>query len=44
VLGLPGVAEVSVDELARAVGPALDRYLTGDIGLPARASRRKKSN
>jgi AcrR family transcriptional regulator len=40
VLGLPGVAEVSVDELAAAVGPAVDRYLTGDIGAPARASRR----
>lgn len=42
VLGLPGVAEVSVDELATAVGPSVDRYLTGDIGLPARASRRKR--
>jgi hypothetical protein len=31
VLGLPGVAEVSVDELATAVGPSVDRYLTGDI-------------
>ncbi|HKR70522.1 MAG TPA: TetR family transcriptional regulator [Streptosporangiaceae bacterium] len=40
VLGLPGVAEVSVDELAAAVGPAVDRYLTGDIGAPATASRR----
>ncbi len=43
VLGLPGVAEASVDELATAVGPSVDRYLTGDIGLPARAPRRKRS-
>jgi AcrR family transcriptional regulator len=42
VLGLPGVAEVSVDELAAAVGPSVDRYLTGDIGEPARASMRKR--
>jgi len=42
VLGLPGVAEVSVNELAAAVGPSVDRYLTGDIGVPARASRRKR--
>jgi AcrR family transcriptional regulator len=32
VLRLPGVADVSVDELATAVGPTVDRYLTGDIG------------
>jgi AcrR family transcriptional regulator len=43
VLGLPGVAEVSVDELATAVGPSVDRYLTGDIGLPVRPQRRKRS-
>jgi AcrR family transcriptional regulator len=42
VLGLPGVVEVSVDELAAAVGPSIDRYLTGDIAAPARASRRKR--
>jgi len=36
VLGLPGLTDVSVDELATAVGPSVDRYLTGDIGLPAR--------
>jgi AcrR family transcriptional regulator len=42
VLRLPGVADVTVDELATAIGPSVDRYLTGDIGLPARASRRKR--
>lgn len=42
VLGLPGVAEASVDELATAVGPSVDRYLTGDIGVPARPLRRKR--
>ena len=43
VLGLPGVAEVSVDEVAAAVGPSVDRYLTGDIGGPATASRRRQA-
>ncbi|HEX6931988.1 MAG TPA: TetR family transcriptional regulator [Streptosporangiaceae bacterium] len=42
VLGLPGLTEVTVDELATAVGPSVDRYLTGDIGLPARATRRQR--
>jgi AcrR family transcriptional regulator len=42
VLGLPAVADASVDELAATVGPAVDRYLTGDIGLPDREQRRKR--
>jgi len=36
VLGLPAVALATVDELAATVGPSVDRYLTEDIGLPAR--------
>jgi len=43
VLGLPAVADASVDELAATVGPSIDRYLTGDIGLPARPSHRKRA-
>jgi AcrR family transcriptional regulator len=31
VLELEPVASASVDELARAIGPALQRYLTGDL-------------
>ncbi len=42
VLGLPAVAEATVDELATTVGPSVDRYLTGDIGLPDRPSRRRR--
>jgi AcrR family transcriptional regulator len=34
VLGLPAVAEASVDELAAAIGPSVERYLTGDVALP----------
>jgi AcrR family transcriptional regulator len=36
VIGLPVVAGASVDELAATVGPAVDRYLTGDIAVPGR--------
>ncbi len=36
VLGLPAVTGASVDELAATVGPSVDRYLSGDIELPAR--------
>ena len=32
VLRLGPVADASPDELAAAIGPAVDRYLTGDIG------------
>ncbi len=39
VLGLPAVAQASVDELAATVGPSVERYLTGRIDLPARLSR-----
>jgi AcrR family transcriptional regulator len=36
VLGLPAVAQASVDELAATIGPSVERYLTGDIELPDR--------
>jgi AcrR family transcriptional regulator len=35
VLQLGPVAAADTDELAAAIGPAIDRYLTGDIGGPA---------
>lgn len=35
LLGLPAVAGASVDDLAAAVGPTIERYLSGDICLPA---------
>jgi AcrR family transcriptional regulator len=35
LLGLPAVAGASVDELAATVGPSVERYLTGEISLPA---------
>jgi AcrR family transcriptional regulator len=35
VLGLPPVADASVDELAATVGPTVERYLSGDLELPA---------
>ena len=34
VVCLPAVAEASVDELAAAIGPSVERYLTGDVALP----------
>jgi AcrR family transcriptional regulator len=36
VLGLPAVTGASIDELAATVGPSIERYLSGDIDLPAR--------
>jgi AcrR family transcriptional regulator len=36
VLGLPAVTGASIDELAATVGPSVERYLSGDIELPAR--------
>jgi AcrR family transcriptional regulator len=42
VLGLPAVAGASVDELAACVGPSVERYLAGDIELPARLARRRR--
>jgi AcrR family transcriptional regulator len=35
VLALPPVASASPDELAAAIGPVLERYLTGDLGQDA---------
>ncbi len=35
VLRLPAVADASVEELAATVGPSVERYLSGDIELPA---------
>lgn len=35
VLRLPPVAGASVDDLAATVGPSVERYLSGDIALPA---------
>ena len=40
VLRLPAAAGPSVDELAVTVGPSVERYLTGDIALPARLAGR----
>jgi AcrR family transcriptional regulator len=42
VLCLPAVASASVEELAATIGPSVERYLTGDIKIPARAARRTK--
>ena len=43
VLRLPLVADATVDELAATVGPSVERYLSGNIELPAAlaASRRR---
>ena len=35
VLALPAVAGASADDLAAAIGPTLDRYLTGEIRPPS---------
>lgn len=35
VIGLEPLAKASRDELAAAIGPTLDRYLTGDLGSSA---------
>lgn len=43
VLGLPAVAGATADELAETVGPSVERYLTGDIGLPAHLSGRRRA-
>jgi AcrR family transcriptional regulator len=39
VLKLPGITGASIDELAATVGPAVERYLTGEIALPDRLTR-----
>ena len=31
VLGLPGLVDVTTEELATALGPALQHYVTGDL-------------
>jgi AcrR family transcriptional regulator len=38
VLALPPVASASIDDLAAAVGPSIDRYLTGEIQMPSHDS------
>ncbi len=40
VLGLPAVTGASADELAATVGPSVERYLSGEIELPARLTGR----
>jgi AcrR family transcriptional regulator len=35
VFRLPAVAGASVDELAASIGPTVERYLTGELNLPA---------
>lgn len=35
LIGLPAVTGASVDDLAASVGPSIERYLTGDVVLPA---------
>jgi AcrR family transcriptional regulator len=44
VLGLPTVVGASVDELAATVGPSVERYLTGDIELPPRVTRPRRTS
>lgn len=34
VVGLPAVAQASVDQLAATIGPSVERYLTGEIEFP----------
>ncbi|MHB1596476.1 MAG: TetR/AcrR family transcriptional regulator [Streptosporangiaceae bacterium] len=36
VLGIPQVAQASIDELAASAGPGIDRYLFGDVVIPER--------
>jgi AcrR family transcriptional regulator len=38
VFGFPAVAGASIDELAATIGPAVERYLNGDIAVPGRVS------
>ena len=39
VLAVEPLASISPDDLAAAIGPVVQRYLTGDLGLPASAAR-----
>jgi hypothetical protein len=41
VLQFGPVAAASREELVRAVGPTVDRYLTGDLGLPPTGRRKQ---
>jgi len=34
VLKLPAIADASIDELARSIGPTLERYLSGEMDVP----------
>jgi AcrR family transcriptional regulator len=43
VLRFPPVTNASVDDLARAIGPAVERYLTGDIAAPAPGAARPRA-
>jgi len=43
VLKFPAVTGASVDDLARAIGPAVERYLTGEIAVPARPSSSRRT-
>lgn len=45
VLRFPAMTGASVDDLARAIGPAVERYLTGEIADPVttRAGARRRS-
>lgn len=36
VLKFPAMTDPSIDDLARAIGPTIERYLTGEIAPPAR--------
>jgi len=40
VFRLPAVVGASADELAASIGPAVERYLTGELDLPARVTAR----
>ena len=39
VLQVPPLAAMSADELVAAVGPTVQRYLTGDVALPGRGGQ-----
>ena len=43
VIGFPAVAGASVEDLAATIGPTVERYLTGDIPVAQRRTRRSGS-
>jgi len=43
VIGFPAVAGASVEDLAATIGPTVERYLTGDIPVARRRTRRPGS-